>query len=183
MRESYVEGVASHHGPESWLSAREGRRQALTGEHAGQPLSSVITPSGTPTAYCGWEGNTRRDANASRVLGPAESETLCMRGRSMYENREISAAPATGRHARKGRSGKPCGHNPDVYAAEKSDRPIVPMKLPNNLGVAASRAEEVEGRGLAEEKVWPTTRLSDTEPLLAGQTWPRTYGRRQRLCV
>jgi hypothetical protein len=25
--------------------------------------------------------------------GPTESETLCMRGRSMYENREVSAVP------------------------------------------------------------------------------------------
>ena len=51
----------------------------------------------------------------------------------------------------KGRSGKACGHNPDVYAAGKSDRPIVPRKFPNKAGAAASGAEEAEGRGLAKE--------------------------------
>ena len=93
-----------------------------------------------------------RGAIASRDIRPAESETLSMRESSMYENREIPAAPAAGCKQWKGRSGKACGHNPDVYAAGKSDRPIVPRKLPNKPGAAASGAEEVEGRGLAEEK-------------------------------
>jgi len=35
-----------------------------------------------------------------------------------------------------------------MYGQEKSDGPIVPMKLPNNAGQPA--AEEVEGRGLAK---------------------------------
>jgi hypothetical protein len=86
------------------------------------------------------------------VIGPAESKTLSMRESSMPENREIPAAPAIGRKPWKGRSGKARGHNPDVYAARKSDRPIVPRKLPNKPGAAASGAEEAEGRGLAKEK-------------------------------
>ena len=100
----------------------------------------------------GREGNTMRGALASRVIGPAESKTLCMRESSVPENREIPAAPAAGCKQWKGRSGKARGHNPDVYAAGKSDRPIVPRKLPNKPGAAASGAEEVEGRGLAKEK-------------------------------
>ena len=79
--------------------------------------------------------------------GPAESETLSMRGRSMHENREISALPvrSNGRSVRKG-----CGRNPDMYGAEKSDSPIVPMK-PSNKGCGAPLpAERVEGRGLSK---------------------------------
>jgi hypothetical protein len=86
------------------------------------------------------------------VIGPAESKTLSMRESSMPENREIPAAPAIGRKPWKGRSGKACGHNPDAHAGGKSDRPIVPRKLPNKPGATASGAEEVEGRGLAKEK-------------------------------
>ena len=88
---------------------------------------------------------------ASRDTRPAESENLRMRESSMPENREIPAAPAGGRKPWKGRSGKACGRNPDMHAAGKSDRPIVPRKLPNKAGAAASVAEEVEGRGLAKE--------------------------------
>jgi RNA-directed DNA polymerase len=43
-----------------------------------------------------------------------------------------------------GRSGKVCGHNPDVYGAEKSDTGIVPVKAPNNIG--GPIAEVLEGR-------------------------------------
>jgi len=70
--------------------------------------------------------------SASRVIGPAESETLSMRGSSMHENREIPAVPA-GRLRRPsaGRSGKACGHNPDAYAAGKSDTSIVPVNAGN----------------------------------------------------
>ena len=39
MKESYVEGVAAHNGPESCGVAREGGVEALTGETAGWVLS------------------------------------------------------------------------------------------------------------------------------------------------
>ena len=115
-------------------------------------MSSEITPSGAPTWYGDREGDEMSGDSASRDIRPAESETLSMRESSMHENREIPAAPAAGRSWRKGRSGKASGRTPDAYVAGKSDRPIVPRKLPNKAGAAASGAEEVEGRGLAEEK-------------------------------
>lgn len=68
----------------------------------------------------------------------------------MFENREISLVFVRS-NSLVDRSGKACGHNPDGYAAGKSDRPIVPRKLPNKPGAAASGAEEAEGRGLAKE--------------------------------
>ena len=42
MKESYGEDPASHTGPESCAVAREGRREALTGVCAGEPLSREI---------------------------------------------------------------------------------------------------------------------------------------------
>jgi len=39
MKESYVEGVASHNGPESCGGDREVAVEALTGESVGQVLS------------------------------------------------------------------------------------------------------------------------------------------------
>ena len=80
----------------------------------------------------GREGHTMRGDSASRVIGPAESKTLSMRGRSMHENREIPSVPV--RRPRKvgaGRSGKACGRNPGAHAGGKSDIGIVPVKAGN----------------------------------------------------
>jgi len=82
---------------------------------------------------------------ASRDIGPAESETLRMREHSMFENREIPAVPAQrpgkgafhtetrcgGSWPMAGRSGKACGHNPDVHAVGKSDTSVVPENAGN----------------------------------------------------
>ena len=43
-----------------------------------------------------------------------------------------------------GRSGKACGHKPDMYVDEESDIGIVPMKGPNKSG--QPEAEALEGR-------------------------------------
>ncbi len=42
MREPYREGLASRPGPESCVGSREAGREALTGEDAGEVLSSEI---------------------------------------------------------------------------------------------------------------------------------------------
>ena len=42
-----------------------------------------------PTRFCHGEGNTVRDAKGESSADAAESETLCMRGNSRRENREI----------------------------------------------------------------------------------------------
>ena len=84
-----------------------------------------------------------RGDSASRDIGPAESETLCMRGSSMHENREIPAAPAgRPRKPSSGRSGKACGHKPDMYAAGKSDTSVVPVNAGNKAG-----SREAQGYG------------------------------------
>lgn len=64
----------------------------------------------------------------------------------MFENREISIA--SGRFLPE-RSGKACGHKPDVYAMEKSDIGVVPKKEPNKVE-ADSPAEALEGRPVTE---------------------------------
>ena len=49
MKESYIEGVATHDDPESCVVDREVRGEALTGACAGTVLSREINPSGVPT--------------------------------------------------------------------------------------------------------------------------------------
>ena len=112
---------------------REAAREALTGESVGQLLSSEITLPGCRST--GPKGKAIRCSAlpSESPTGPAESKNLCMRGRSMFENREISLVFVRG-NSLVNRSGKARGHNPDMYADEKSDIVIVPKKAPNNIG-------------------------------------------------
>ena len=137
MKEPYRKGVANHPGPKSCAGAREGTGEALARVHAGQPLSSEITCSGAPTLYCGGEGNTMCGVIRESPVGPAESETLRMRGNSMHENREIPQVPVVEGSA--GRPVKDRTRTTGMYARGKSDMPIVPMKSPNKDGCSIRR--------------------------------------------
>ena len=57
MKEPYRKGVANHSDPESCAGGGNIAGEALTGAHAGQPLSSEITLTGVPTPYGEGEGN------------------------------------------------------------------------------------------------------------------------------
>src|SRR3990170_4457834 len=94
MKESHVEGLATHDGPESCGAARKGGVEALTGVRAGRVLSR--------------ERNFLRDADAVGGCGrlhpvhryremhrsPARSETPSTYGNTSRENREIPCLPA-----------------------------------------------------------------------------------------
>ncbi len=94
MQEPYKKGVANHHGPESCAGGGNAAGEALTGLHAGQVLSSEITPS--VCRPCPDTGKAIRRATISRepLVGTGESETLCMCGNSMRENRETPKTPS-----------------------------------------------------------------------------------------
>ena len=104
MKESYVEGLATHSDPESCVTVREGSGEALTGARAGRVLSrernclrgaDAVGEGGRPHSvrrYC----ETYRD--------PARSETPCTYGNTSRENREIPCPPAADGAA--GRVGK-----------------------------------------------------------------------------
>ena len=89
----------------------------LTGESVGQPLSSAPIRD-ADLVVRGGRQHWRRTLGSEPSTDPAESKTLCMRGHSMLENREISIVSG---YFFPERSGKACGHKPDVYAVEKSD--------------------------------------------------------------
>lgn len=96
-----------------------------------------------PTLLSEAEGYMEQDVMREPCSDPARSETLSMLGSLTNRNREISSVPMQ----LVGRVGKVQNHNPAIHAGEKSDRPIVPKKLPNN---GTAPAEAVEGRGLTK---------------------------------
>lgn len=147
MRESYIEGPASHDGPESCAGSRKGAGEALTGAHTGGVLSRENRCNQGADAVV-LSGRPRADRRQGESAGdPARSETSSMCGNSMHENREIPCSPPG--DGPRGRAGKVGDRNPATHGHGKSDSSIVPMRPPNKAGVPA--AEAVEGRGLAKE--------------------------------
>jgi RNA-directed DNA polymerase len=104
MKESHIEGVATHDDPESCADGREAGREALTGAHTGSVLSREITKIGAPTLLSKAEGETSQGRYRKSLGGPARSETRYTCGTSLRENREIPSPPAADGVA--GRSGK-----------------------------------------------------------------------------
>ena len=147
MKESYIEGLASHGGPESCAGARKDAGEALTGVHMGGVLSrdnncqqgaDVVASSGRQNAYA---------RQGECINSPARSETSSTYGNSVRENREIPCPPSGG--GPEGRVGKVNDRNPAMYGPGKSDNPIIPTKLPNKAGRPV--AEVVKERGLTKE--------------------------------
>jgi RNA-directed DNA polymerase len=145
MKESHREGPASHPDPESCVDGRKAGGEALTGAHAGQPLSCEIRPTGVPTLLSEAEGHTGDSVIGQLSPDPAQSKTLGMRGNSLHGNREVPGSPAADGSA--GRSGKGTPLNPDMHGPGKSDGGVVPRKSPNN---GRRPAEAMEGRPSTE---------------------------------
>ncbi len=154
MKESHGKGPASHPGPESCGVDRKVGAEALTGENADQVSSCEIKQSGAPTPLTHAEGNTGGSARGELPPGPAQSETLCMRGHSLHGNREVPPTPAE--VGMTGRLEKATSRTSSTHVGGKSDRPIVPKKPPNNGGLTMPPAEVVEERGLTEGNIGQT---------------------------
>ena len=69
MEELYVEGVATHGGPESCVDGPRGRGEALTGVRAGRVIEPRKYRSGVPTLSQKWKA-TPPSALARVVGGP-----------------------------------------------------------------------------------------------------------------
>lgn len=96
MKVSYVEGLASHGGPESCVCTGNGVREALTGVRAGRVLSREIhAPCRKVRVVWGAEAVevSRRRHRCARfgesVVDPTRSETLCTCACNSLGNREI----------------------------------------------------------------------------------------------
>jgi hypothetical protein len=89
MEELYIEGLANHDDRKPCVGAREGAGEASVAARAGQ----VIEPRnhrvrGVDAVYESGRQHCWRRYRES-LVDPARSETLCMYGTSMRENREI----------------------------------------------------------------------------------------------
>ena len=102
MEELYVEGVATHDGPEPCVGVREGTGEASVGARAGQAIEPRNHRVRGADAVYGSGRQHRQRRYRELLAGPARSETQGMYGTSMRENREVPRSPAwviTGRAA------------------------------------------------------------------------------------
>ncbi len=159
MKESHGEGPASHPDPESCVDGRKASGEALTGAHAGQPLSCEIKFSGVPTRLAYAEGHIEGGDTGKPTSNPAQSKTLYTRGNSSHGNREIPVL--SNADGSVDRSGKGTPLKPDVHDIGKSDGGIVPRKSPNN---GRRPTEAREGRPPTEGNSVPSV----TSPTQSG---------------
>src|SRR5437660_2098907 len=94
MKESYVEGIASHDGPESCGVLRKGRAEALTGVGAGRVLSRerALVREADAVGRSGRQNRAHRYGEMRSA--PARSETPCTQRNTSHENQEIPCSPA-----------------------------------------------------------------------------------------
>ncbi len=177
MKVRYRKDVANHSGPESCAGHREVVTEALTGETGRPAIEPRNQESGMPTLLTEAEGNTGHGVNRKSCSDPARSETLSMLGSLLHGSWEISSVPDA---VATGWVGKANRRNPAIIADEKSDTPILPMKLPNK---GACPAEAVEGRGVAKGNADRTSAprtQSRTSCALTGLKSVREVARRDR---
>jgi RNA-directed DNA polymerase len=104
MKESHVEGLATHDGPESCGVSRKGRAEALTGVRAGR----AIEPRKKLSPGCRRIRDMRKAAlgasPARDASGSCAVEDPGTYGNTSHENREVLGSPVTDGGA--GRVGK-----------------------------------------------------------------------------
>src|SRR6266508_6665009 len=93
MRELYVEGVATHDGPEPCVGDPQGRSEALVGVRAGRAIEPRNDPLRGAHAVSSAEGNIDSGVMREPMSDPARSENHGMYGNSMRENREVPCSP------------------------------------------------------------------------------------------
>lgn len=119
MKEPYMKGVTTHHGPMSCVSRCEAgcEKQLATGKH--EPAIELRNHTfRVPALLIERIGNTRLSAIVRTTAARRSRMKLRECGRFLRENRE---SPEWCPLFLAGRSGKACGRKPDVYATGKSD--------------------------------------------------------------
>jgi RNA-directed DNA polymerase len=88
MKESHVEGVATHDDPGSCTGIREDGSEALTGARAGRVLSREMHLQDADAVILRGRQHRQRRHRETQP-SPARSETPCTYGTYLRENREI----------------------------------------------------------------------------------------------
>ena len=151
MKEPHGEDIASRTGPESCVGVRKGAGEALTGVRTGWVLSreSILNRGADAFALSGRQH--RRHRYRDDAAGPREvADPTHVRKLLAQELGDPALGPG---HWVRGPRREPGKGTTAMNEHGKSDRPIVPKKLPNKGSDASLFAEGVEGRGLAKENL------------------------------
>jgi hypothetical protein len=163
MKESYSEEPATHAGPESCVSAREGRGEALTGVRIGRVSSLEIGATGRPTSYGVRKATWMRayvalNRPAWRIHSPGVLDPVHVRNHLARELGDLMV-DCTGPAGRCGPRRESRRSTASMHDHEKSDECVVPKKRPNNERATARSAEDVEGRRSTEGNSTEVTKV------------------------
>lgn len=123
MKESHEKDQASHLGPESCEAVREGRREVLTGENAGEPLSRERKTPELPTLLSEAEVNTPVHNKASaRESRRGRRPSACMDTSWTGTGRSQSSPEADGPLERGAKVKDPTA---SMHGSGKSDEAVV----------------------------------------------------------
>ena len=103
MEELYVEGLATHGGPESCVDDPRGRGEALTGVRAGRAIEPRNHRSGVPTRSTTWKAT--RSAALSRAGGGPRAVGEPGHVRNLHAREPGEPVPARPLGQRAGRPG------------------------------------------------------------------------------
>lgn len=162
MKESDIEELANHYGPESCGRMDNCPSEALTGEPdrpGMEPRKRILVSDADPLVIEGRQhGSTRQGKFA---VDPAGSETRSMSGRHFCRKRDTRAASSSQTGAR----GELQGDTSVMNAPRESDGCIVPEKNPNKSRTLVRDAEDLEERRPAKRnpRGQPTDRTQDRE--------------------
>ncbi len=162
MKESYVEGLATHDGPESCASVRKCRREALTGVRAGRVLSRE-----NHSPKC------RRYRSRRKAISIASVSRDALGLRAVRDPEHVRkhlarepGDPVSSRYGwRCGTHREVQGPTPMMDGGRKSDSSVLPAKLPNNEAESRLRDYGIPQTGTKMEtsetaKGAPTVRRS-----------------------
>ena len=148
MEESHIEDLVNHDDPESCVYCCKAIDEALTGAHIGRVLSCENRLNQDADVVVLGGKQHEQERNDKSLLNPAQSETSCMYGNPLHENREIPFSPTRSISRTCWEGGMP---KPTMNENGKSDNSIVSMKQLNE--VVQITEEIVERRELTKENV------------------------------
>lgn len=162
MKESYIEGLASHDGPESCGYTRKGISEALTGGHVGRVLSREIKQIREPTLLSEAEGNRVWPVMARVRPSLRGRRPLAYVANLMRENRENHSP--THRRWQYGLHREGQGRTAMIHGEWWSDRHVVPTKSLNKAEQGKPPRRKWRREGVWPRGTWGAKHTPDTEP-------------------
>ena len=153
MEELYVEGLATHGGPQPCVDDPRGRGEALAGARAGRAIEPRNHRSGVPTLSRKWKATPL--AALSRAVSGPRAVREPGHVRNLHAREPGDPVPARLADSPGGPFRERRGGNPGMNEHGKSDRFVVPANPPNKAAAAEAGEERERAKGNTDGETRP----------------------------